>query len=333
MDVSLNNQIKQLSILVVEGVKPNPKKLEAVIAAPIPTDVSQLRSFIGLMNYYGKFIPNLASVLSPLYRLLQKNVVWRWGKQQRDAFEQAKESLVSGTVLQHYDPDKDLVVSCDASPYGIGAVLAHREEDGTERPISYASRSLAAAGKRYSQLDKQGLAIVFAVKKFHNFLYGRQFTIYSDHKPLQYIFGATQPVPALASARIQQWALLLSAYNYKIQYKSGKEISHVDGLRRLPLPDFPTKVPIPGETIMMLDRIEMSPVNASKIKLWTQRDPTSAILVGRMAARVQGRTCSLSKEERGTNTPKWWGNRVIISPAGRESIMELFHNGHPGISP
>ena len=326
-------------IISADGVKPNPKKLEAVIAAPTPTDVSQLRSFIGLMNYYGKFIPNLASVLSPLYRLLQKNVVWRWGKQQRDAFEQAKESLVSGTVLQHYDPDKDLVVSCDASPYGIGAVLAHREEDGTERPISYASRSLAAAEKRYSQLDKEGLAIVFAVKKFHNFLYGRQFTIYSDHKPLQYIFGATQPVPALASARIQRWALLLSAYNYKIQYKSGKEISHADGLSRLPLPDFPTKVPIPGETIMVLDRIEMSPVNASKIKLWTQRDPILSqlhqfLLEGWPAECKEEHVPYQRRKEELTlqNGCILWGNRVIIPPAGRESIMELLHNGHPGVS-
>lgn len=141
-----------------------------MVAAPAPTNLSQLRSFIGLMNYYGKFVPNLSSVMSPLYQLLQKKIAWQWGKRQDAAFKQAKELLVSSDVLAHFNPDKELVLSCDASPYGIGAVLAQKEEDGTERPISYASRSLAAAEKRYSQLDKEGLAIVFVVKKFHSFL-------------------------------------------------------------------------------------------------------------------------------------------------------------------
>ena len=192
-------------VISAEGVLPNKKKVEAVLAAPTPKDVSQVRSFLGLMIYYGKFLPNLSSVLAPLYRLLHKAVKWRWHKEEEeDSFREAKELLISTKLLVHFDPDKELILTCDASPYGVGAVLAHKEKDGTERPISYASRSLAMAERKYSQLDKEGLAIIFAVKRFHQYLYGQKFIIHSDHKPLQHIFGNNRPVPAMASARIQR---------------------------------------------------------------------------------------------------------------------------------
>ena len=122
------------------------------------------------------------------------------------------------------------------------------------------------AERKYSQLDKEGLAIIFAVKRFHQYLYGRKFIIHSDHKPLQHIFGNNRPVPAMASARIQRWALTLAAYSYTILYKPGKEISQADGLSRLPLSESPSEVPVPGETVLLLETIQMSPVYASQIK-------------------------------------------------------------------
>ena len=126
-------------------------------------------------------------------------------------------------------------------------------ENGSDQPIAFSSRSLAPAEKKYSQLDKEALAIIFGVKQFHQYLYGRNFTIVSDHKPLQHLFSESSAIPTLASARIQRWALVLSAYDYHIEYKPGLLHGNPDMLSRLPLSDTPTSVTVPGETILLMD--------------------------------------------------------------------------------
>ena len=106
-----------------QGLQPSTDKVEAFHMAPAPQDVSQLKSFLGLVNYYGKFLPDLSSVLAPLYSLLQKGTEWKWGADQQTAFAEVKRLLTSDCLLAHYDPDKELLLACDASPYGLGAVL------------------------------------------------------------------------------------------------------------------------------------------------------------------------------------------------------------------
>eukprot|EP00731_Ephydatia_muelleri_P016035 Em0009g459a len=140
---------------------------------PWAKNVPQLRSFLGLVNFYGKFLHNLADTLAPLHQLLRKNERWHWGQQQGKAFEKAKSQLTSPCVLTHFDPDKRLVLSCDASPYGLGAVLAHQFEDGSERPVAFASRSLAPAERKYSQIEKEGCGLTrrYVITFLHTFLW------------------------------------------------------------------------------------------------------------------------------------------------------------------
>ena len=142
-------------------LQPTDEKIRALKDAHVPRNESQLKSFLGLLNYYGKFVPHLSTLLAPLHRLLQKISAWTWGPAQQAAFDHVKSILTSDKVLAHYDLSKSLILACDASPYGVGAVLSHQFEDGTEQPIAYASRSLGPAEKKYSQLDKEGLAIIF----------------------------------------------------------------------------------------------------------------------------------------------------------------------------
>ena len=320
-----------------EGLKPTKEKVRAILQAPTPSDVSQLRSFLGLLNYYSKFLPNLSSILAPLYQLLQKQKKWSWGKEQEDAFRKAKAQLTSNSLLVHYDPDKELLLSCDASPYGVGAVLSHKMEDGTEKPIAFASRSLAAAERKYSQLDKEGLAIIFGVKKFHPYLFGRKFTILSDHKPLQHLFCESRVVPNMASARIQRWALLLGAYDYRICYKPGKEHANADLLSRLPLPESPTQISPPGETILVMETLQTSPIKASQIKQWTDHDPVLAVVRDKLQ---QGWTHTDNEQMKPYQRRReelsildgciLWGNRVVIPPPGRAKVIEELHEGHPG---
>ena len=322
-----------------DGLQPTQEKVRAIVKAPAPQNVSQLRSFLGLVNYYAKFLPQLSSTLSPLYRLLEKRSKWFWGTAQDRAFQAIKKQIVSPCLLTHYDPQQELILACDASPYGVGAVLSHRVENGVEKPVAFASRTLSPAERNYAQLEKEGLAIIFGVRKFHDYLFGRQFSIHSDHKPLQSIFSESRPVPPLASARIQRWALTLSMYDYTISYKPGDKHANADSLSRLPLPESPLEVPPPPELVFMLETLQGSPVQAKQIRQWTDRDPILArvrnlILQGwRITEDEDMRPFIKRKEELSVQDGcVLWGNRVVVPRAGQDKVLEELHDSHPGMS-
>ena len=216
------------------GAYPMEEKVQAVLAAPQLKDVSQLRAYLSLINYYGKFLRGLSTTLAPLYKLLRKGTAWGWGKEEQIAFEKSKAALRSDKLLVHFDHAKPLTLACDASPWGVGAVLSHQYADGTERPIAFASRSLSKAEQGYAQIDREALGVIFDVKWFRQYIYGHPFTIFTDHKPLVTLLGESKGVPYMCSGRIQLWALL-SSYEYQLVYRPGAMNSNADGLSRLPV--------------------------------------------------------------------------------------------------
>ena len=322
-------------IIDAEGLHPTNEKVAALKEAPTPTNVTELRSFLGIVNYYGKFLPNLATKLTPLYRLLHRNTKWAWTHEQDKAFQLAKDALQTDAVLAHYDSTKPLLLACDASEYGIGAVLSHILDDGQEKPIAYTSRTLSAVERRYSQLEREGLAIVYAVKKF---LYGRHFTIESDHQPLSFLFSEKKGIPVMASSRIQRWALTLAAYQYNIRYKSGKTLNNADALSRLPRPITIPDPNTPAELDHLICHLSSTSISAASIKDWTSKDPIlSQVLryvqrgwpdetLGEQFKPYTSRKAELSAMD----GYLLWGSRIVIPPPGRELALQELHDTHPG---
>lgn len=142
-------------VIDAKGLHTAPSKITAIVDAPPPQNVSQLKSFLGLLNYYGRFIPNLASLLKPLHNLLRKEEAWKWTAACQEAFQKAKDALRASEVLTHFNPSLPIQLACDASPYGVGAVISHVMPDGEEKPIAFASRTLNKAEANYAQLERE----------------------------------------------------------------------------------------------------------------------------------------------------------------------------------
>lgn len=176
-----------------------------------------LRSFLGLLNYNGKILANLSTLLHPLHQLIQAETQWRWSPHCEDAIQGCKQRLLNSKCLAHYDPEKPLRLACDASSYGVGAVISHVLPSSEEQPIAFASRTLSSSEKNYAQIEKEALSIIFSVKKFHKYLYCRKFVLLTDHKPFLTILGPKCAVPTLSALHMQRRALILLAYDYDIQ--------------------------------------------------------------------------------------------------------------------
>ena len=321
-----------------DGIRPLPSKVTAIVKAPAPTNLQELRSFLGLLNYYGKFIPNLSTLIHPLNQLLQADRKWSWTEECAKAFECAKTQLTSSNLLTHYDPSLPIQMAADASAYGVGAVISHRFPDGSERPIAFASRTLSSSEKNYAQLEKEALSLVFGVKKFHHYLYGRKFTLITDHKPLTTILGPKTGIPSLAAARLQRWALLLSAYEYEIRYKSTRDHCNADGLSRLPLPSVhhPTSR---EDSVFNIAQAQALPVTVRDIQKATRQD----VALGKVFTYVQQgwpqqvpdalRPFKTRQNELGTeNGCLMWGIRVLIPTKLQAKVLKSLHENHPGIT-
>ena len=204
-----------------KGIDPTRDKVKAIVEARPPTNMAEVRSFLGLVTYCGKFIPNLATTSEPLRMLLRKNQPFTWGQDQEQSFNKLKEKLCKARTFRYFDPKARTQVIADASPVGLGAVLVQIQK-GEPRIISYASKSLTDVERRYSQTEKEALALVWACERFY--LYGCEFDFLTDHKPLQCIYSKKSN----PSARIQRWVLRLQPFKITVKCIPGhKNIADV----------------------------------------------------------------------------------------------------------
>ncbi|EPB66592.1 hypothetical protein ANCCEY_14316 [Ancylostoma ceylanicum] len=200
-------EIRYLGFIVdKDGRRPNPEKIEAI------------KAFLGMITYFAAFMQDLRR---PLNALLKKDVEWEWTFKQQTAFKRPN--------LAHYDPRQKIVVAADACDYGIGCVISHRYADDSEKAIAHASRSLTVAEKNYSQIEKEALGIVSAVKKFHKY----EVSLVTEYKPLLAIFGDKKGVPVYFANRLMRWATILLGYDFDIEYVNTTKFGQADGLSRL----------------------------------------------------------------------------------------------------
>lgn len=240
-DVGLKLQPHKCEYLVTElhylghlitptGIKPNPFKLRAVAKFPEPRNKEQIKQFLGLAGYYRKFIKDFSKIASPLITLLRNDQEFIFSTACRQAFERLRRELCSDRVLMFPDFKKPFFLTTDACDYAIGGVLEQLDDNNQRRPIAYASRTLNSAEKNYSTIEKELLAIVWAVKHFRPYLYGRQFTIRTDHQPLKWLFNLKDP-----SSRLMRWRIKLEEYDYVIEYVKGQQNAFADALSRNPV--------------------------------------------------------------------------------------------------
>ncbi|XP_061745073.1 uncharacterized protein K02A2.6-like [Nerophis ophidion] len=320
-------------VIDARGLHTAPSKVRAIVDAPPPESVS---SFLGLLNYYGRFIPNLSSMLKPLHDLLCQGKKWNWSDACQEVFQKTKETLVTLGVVTHFDPSLPIQLACDASMYGVGAVISHLMPNGVERPIAFASRTLNKAETNYAQIEREALSIVYGVHKFHQYLYGRQFTLLTNHRPLTTILGSHTGLPSLAASRMQRWALLLSAHSYDINYRKADLHGNADALSRLPLPI--TRPEPRAAEIFYFSQVDGAPVSAAHVRRASRTDPVLSAVMdmvmggrsGSDAPSIQpylSRRAELSVQ---SGCLLWW-RRVVIPPSLRKSVLQQLHAGHSGI--
>lgn len=319
--------------LTGNGIAPSEDKVWAVKQFRIPKTMEEVRSFLGLVTYVGKFIPNLATITDPLRRLTQKGIHFQWKNEQQQAFDELKGLITSDICLGYYNVDDQTQLYVDASPVGLGAVLVQHDRHGP-RIISYASKSLSSVEKRYCQTEKEALALVWGVERFYYYLFGREFELITDHKPLEVIFGPKSK----PCARIERWVLRLQSYKYKIIYKSGKT-NIADPLSRLV---------VDSNNEDSFDDYSEYYVNWIAEQATPKALQTAEIIEHALKDNTVQALKTAIYENTWTDELKPFkifetelcfageillrGSRIVMPESLRERTMEIAHEGHPGMS-
>ena len=283
----------------------------------------------------------------PLYCLTKKATPWKWEDEEQATFEQLKNVLSSDQVLVHFDPNKTLVLACVASNVGTGAVLVHHYPNGSERPIANMSKTLTAAERNYSQIRKEALSIIYGLKKFYQYLYGRPFILVTDHKPLTALFGPKKGTPLPAANRLARWALWLNQFDYTIEYRKTADHGNADALSRLPSGDDINfnKEDSGGDMDMVCAikvlSLQIQHVDANILRQESQKDPVISTVMRYVREGWPSKNIEtndkiktfrkLSDSLSTCHGCLIHGSRVVIPQSLQSKVLDLLHLGHFGM--
>ena len=318
-------------IVTSSGLKPDPSKIEAIVNMPAPTKKDDIDRLRGMINYLARYLPKLSEVMQPLNELTHKNVAWTWNANHERAFNKLKTMLTEAPVLTYFDQNKKIVLQTDASARGLGATMM---QDG--KPIAYASRGLSDAETRYSVIEKEMLAIVFALEKWNQFTFGREVLVYTDHKPLEAIVKKSLD---RAPKRLQGMLLRALAYDVQVKYLRGKDNLLADPLSRVYLPYKVGQEEF--EVVNAVSHLALADEQIAEMRRMTAQDETLQLLKRTILdgwpdhkSQVQPAVTlyfGVRDELTVTDGLVFRGERVVVPKAMRKRVKADLHTGHNGV--
>lgn len=311
------------------GLKPDPSKVEAIHKARPPQNHSEVKSQLGMAQYVSRFIPNYATITTPLRLLTRQDTPWKWEQEEQRALNELKEALVGDQAMSYFDPRKKTEIIVVASPFGLGGLLI---QEG--KVLGYASRALSDVVSRYSQTEREMLAIVWGVEHSHLYVYGVQFSVITDHKPLIGIFNKHKQT----SLRIERWKLRLMPYDCQLIYRPGRNAENpADFMSRHPNSTAPEE---PNLADVYVNYVSTNAVpkamTLEEIKQETKHDAEMQAVIKAVetdqwsVSEVQNYK-KLKEELCVFNGLVLRRNRIVIPPNLRSKAVDLAHGGHQGI--
>ena len=321
------------NIVSDQGLKPDPKKVDIIMKMPAPKNKTELASFLGMCNYLSIYIPCLSDVTSTLRKLNKKNVDFQWNASHDKAFRNAKLHVANAVMLKFFDPDKDIVIECDASGVGVGGTLL---QDG--HPITFVSQALMSTQQHYSNIECELLAVVVVVEHLHHYIFGRKFTIHTDHSPLANIF---KKCLNNKSPRLQHLLLRLSQYEMDVHYITLKHIPIADCLSRLVLNA--TAVEDESLNLQIADLgVENIRIDWANIRHFSMNDPTLVHLVRIIQFGWPKNSTELPNDVKPFYQHRYelhivdgvifFHNRIVVPISLRRQFLNKLHDSHLGIA-
>jgi transposase InsO family protein len=317
-------------VLTANGLHVDPEKVKAIQAMPIPDDTKAIFRSNGMVNYLSRFLPKLADMMQPIRYLTHKGVSWNWGEEQQSAFNEIKRAITETPILAYFQPNQPLLIQCDSSQSGLGAVLLQQG-----KPIDYRSRSLSTAERNYAQIEKEMLAIVFALERFNTYTFGRRTIVHTDHKPL--ISIVKKPLNEVPK-RLQRMILQIQKYDYELSYQPGSHMFIADTLSR-------AYEPVEGDTqeFEFINLLDTSSIPEHKLKELTEANEKDDVMMKLQEAIREGWPDRKEKclpeitvffNDRHLFSADsgliFKGDRLVIPSNLRKDLMRQIHLGHPG---